>query len=688
MDKSIGTDDDIIDYLFSTSSVSHSDLHNLEDVDQRYQGITSGESCSDVIDSGLREFMHFRANQYSVGRNFEDINSCYDLDSVSQISALDSASQTGGCSVSRNGGSAITDYGLNQNYPGATSDRIGNRSNMVKQFSSDSNIHRSFVITQKNQQSQKPTPGSQDSFGMGMVNDNENTTTIKRGQFPYAYIRSRLAVLPEEQAGQISRRESMNRQSDQLAASVQYCNSNSKSDENPNNQKHKSTRSESGAQTDHVDNSSYQEIPEEMSDDANCYISKHSNGYTSLRARKIALRRKRSLSVADIPVINNTASEEVQQGQIIEHSKLTEPNHQKPHIKSTNSIKYEESGYDSDATRKSSPRGSLKHCSTSGSGSASISESNSSGGHNSCEESNSSAKELSSDDTNSSNGGEDCQDEETRNIGAEDEQLISSGSEDSGAVFKTSAKNANDKTNKPIEQHIKPKMGMNPVQTNHPKVTSNNAMHASRINSIASQFSVSSHGISSSGNTIKKPPRKSKLPEPVNPTSTLKKKASHQTNLPNGLPHPNNSNTNETSRNTTSNSQQIRKFKKNGEIILAEGSSGDELGDHEKMAIPSRTFASTTNLASQKYLSISSPDQYVQNSTLSSKRFKMLRLKKDGTGCDGELGIVISKKSNSQKGTTGYIVAHIEPGGLVERYVLNSIKRIKLLLYFFLCIII
>ena len=31
----------------------------------------------------------------------------------------------------------------------------------------------------------------------------------QRGQFPYAYIRSKLAVLPEE--GQLSRRESMNK---------------------------------------------------------------------------------------------------------------------------------------------------------------------------------------------------------------------------------------------------------------------------------------------------------------------------------------------------------------------------------------------------------------------------------------------------------------------------------------------
>ncbi len=50
--------------------------------------------------------------------------------------------------------------------------------------------------------------------------------------------------------------------------------------------------------------------------------------------------------------------------------------------------------------------------------------------------------------------------------------------------------------------------------------------------------------------------------------------------------------------------------------------------------------------------------------SLTSKKFKMLRLKKDATG---EMGIVISKKRHAQRGTTGYIIAHIEKGGLVER---------------------
>ena len=50
--------------------------------------------------------------------------------------------------------------------------------------------------------------------------------------------------------------------------------------------------------------------------------------------------------------------------------------------------------------------------------------------------------------------------------------------------------------------------------------------------------------------------------------------------------------------------------------------------------------------------------------SLTSKKFKMLRLKKDATG---EMGIVISKKRHAERGTTGYIIAHIEKGGLVER---------------------
>lgn len=50
--------------------------------------------------------------------------------------------------------------------------------------------------------------------------------------------------------------------------------------------------------------------------------------------------------------------------------------------------------------------------------------------------------------------------------------------------------------------------------------------------------------------------------------------------------------------------------------------------------------------------------------SLTSKSFKMLRLRKNHSE---ELGIIISKKRNPNKGTTGYIIAHIEPDGLVNK---------------------
>ena len=50
--------------------------------------------------------------------------------------------------------------------------------------------------------------------------------------------------------------------------------------------------------------------------------------------------------------------------------------------------------------------------------------------------------------------------------------------------------------------------------------------------------------------------------------------------------------------------------------------------------------------------------------SLTSKSFKMLRLRKNHSE---ELGIMISKKRNPSKGTTGYIIAHVEPDGLVNK---------------------
>ena len=110
---------------------------------------------------------------------------------------------------------------------------------------------------------------------------------------------------------------------------------------------------------------------------------------------------------------------------------------------------------------------------------------------------------------------------------------------------------------------------------------------------------------------IKKPPRKSKLPE-----ATFR-----QTN------------------NNNANDLGPRRFKKNGEDIVNEA----ELAAAE--------MAPNNN----------------------NKRFKMLRLNNrselspSSNDC-GEMGIVISKRRHPQKGTTGYVIAHIEQGGIAERY--------------------
>ena len=109
---------------------------------------------------------------------------------------------------------------------------------------------------------------------------------------------------------------------------------------------------------------------------------------------------------------------------------------------------------------------------------------------------------------------------------------------------------------------------------------------------------------------IKKPPRKSKLPE-----ATFR------------------------SNNNNANDLGPRRFKKNGEDVVNEA----ELAAAE--------MAPNNN----------------------NKRFKMLRLNNrselspSSNDC-GEMGIVISKRRHPQKGTTGYVIAHIEQGGIAERY--------------------
>ena len=131
---------------------------------------------------------------------------------------------------------------------------------------------------------------------------------------------------------------------------------------------------------------------------------------------------------------------------------------------------------------------------------------------------------------------------------------------------------------------------------------------------------------------IPKPPRKSKLPEPVNRVSGP-------------LVNPDVS---------TRHGGRFKKNTNDGQPAPADPSS-----PYQTSHIP-------------RFHGVAPPENPVgaagaNGAALASKRFKMLRLKKDGPSSNSELGIVISKKRNPQKGTSGYIIAHIEPGGLVER---------------------
>ena len=110
---------------------------------------------------------------------------------------------------------------------------------------------------------------------------------------------------------------------------------------------------------------------------------------------------------------------------------------------------------------------------------------------------------------------------------------------------------------------------------------------------------------------IKKPPRKSKLPE-----ATFRS-------------------------NNNANDLGPRRFKKNGEDVVNEAE-------------------------------LAAAEVAPNNNNNNNKRFKMLRLNNrsalspSSNDC-GEMGIVISKRRHPQKGTTGYVIAHIEQGGIAER---------------------
>ena len=284
VDKAIGTDNDFLtedDFLSSTYH-SHGYHHHGHHPHHRHH----------VFDMSYE-------------------SSVQDIDSISQISAMDSASQTGlggGGSVVDGGGSACC-------YSSSSPSKFHAQS---KSFSSDSNIHRSV--------SEHPNNGKSVGSGGGGVGGGAGN--IRRGQFPYAYIRSRLSVLPEEQAGQLSRRESMNQADEMSAARSEII------------MKGRRSRSSGEAVTDAALHPSTQD-----DDDARdaAELLAHGNHNTSLRMRKMALRRKRSLSVADIQAAPPPPP-------AFEDMAGNSNNRRLTHLRS------EESGYDSEATRKSSPR--------------------------------------------------------------------------------------------------------------------------------------------------------------------------------------------------------------------------------------------------------------------------------------------------------------------------------------------
>ena len=139
---------------------------------------------------------------------------------------------------------------------------------------------------------------------------------------------------------------------------------------------------------------------------------------------------------------------------------------------------------------------------------------------------------------------------------------------------------------------------------------------------------------------IKKPPRKSKLLEPITKTQQHQPSSQNQQN--------NSSNQGIVKNmvadiNAGSTPGPSRRFKKNREESNIDLSS---------------TVSCPTSLNLDSMISANN------YSNRSSQRYKMLHLKKD---VSGELGIIINKKRYPHKGYNGYIIAHIEPGGLVER---------------------
>jgi len=378
-------------------------------------------------------------------------------DTASQISAMDSASQAGGSMIAE-GGSTRSRY---------------------RPPADPSLIPRSLSV------GELPVSSATSSVVGG--DSDKRPHVSRRGQFPYAYIRSRLSVLPEEQAGQLSRRESMNQGNE------------------PNTKDggvYRATRAIVQEET--TEASSSTNADTEIADE------KLAPG-TSFRLRQKALRRKRSLSVPDIPVPPGF-----------------EDGGNRPRV----IRRCEESGYDSDATRKSSPRGSLKS------------------------DMERVVAKLSS---VAANAGQTKNGRERKT--SEDTDSMSSKSDDSGNVSGGSKE----------EVSANAEDASKAVQPNKNRLPEG----------------------------IKKPPRKSKLPE-----ATFRQ-------------HP----------------PSTGRFKKHNDV---------ETDLAEVSGLPS----------------------------LSNRRFKMLRLRRDPGeegGDSNELGVVISKKRHPQKGTTGYVIAHIDEDGAVCR---------------------
>ena len=502
-----------------------------------------------------------RLDMINMNMSFDSVR---DIDSISQISAMDSASQTGNHSV--NGGSLV-DY----KYRSASADAL---------------LPRSVSVGELMAQPGMAAPNAVNGGGGGA-----NSGTYRRGQFPYAYIRSKLSVLPEEHAGQLSRRESMNQNGDQAQA-----HAHAHAQQLAQHVIYRVSQQDDLEEGD-IDDDLLSSVTTRSEIVHNTNNGEGGNNHGVFRQRQMALRRKRSLSVADIPVpegFQDPRKLQQQQHHVARQQSVRQQSARQP-IPPTHHSRYqhrqqrskcEESGYDSDTTRKSSPRGSLKVDPSIAGGNADHFDTTSSSG--------------------GSSGGK-----------ADDtEDSASSGSEDSGNVS-SEMKNS--------EEDLKKKV-----------ISTAESGNTSTL--IKKELVTGSGG----KQTIKKPPRKSKLPEATFRTTT-KPVEGHSV--------------------STSTTPVMRRFKKHNEN--SNSSNNNLVGYEEGSNSPPERRKSESALPSSggnvNYSESSIPSNLP---SLTSKRFKMLRLKK---AVEDDLGIVISKKRHPQKGTTGYIIAHIEEEGLVER---------------------